>query len=199
MTKNLLLLMALCAFFACKNEPKKVPVQTNTTVAPSMKAALDQAPIEKSYEENMAALKANALDVNDKFGRVSQSMTQIQKQFDASNQLKPAKGKVIVSVDENFNLLIRNTIGAEIQETKVNLKNIDHRDGGIRLIPDKELDEWPGFAVTVLDGKKGVQISKNGKKTGEEKELKIFMADRSLIEQAVPALMQALNVVHERN
>lgn len=191
--------MALCALFACKNEHEQAPSQTATTPAPSMNAALDQAPIEKSYEENMAALKANALDVNDKFGRVSQSMAQIQKQFDASNLLKPEEGKMVISVDENFNMTIRNTKGGEIQETKVNLKNIDHSDGGIRLIPDKELDEWPGFAIAVVDGKKGVEISKNGKKTGEEKELKIFMSDRSFVEQAVPAFMQALNVVHGRN
>ena len=146
----------------------------------------------------MADLQANALDVNDTFGRVNQSLGQVQKLFNQSNQLKPNDGKQSIFVDENFIILVRKEKDGKVVDLKVNLKNIDHTNGGIRLIPDKELDDWPGFSIDVVAGKKGVEILEDGKKTGEEKELKIFMADRTMIEQAVPAFMAALNVVHGR-
>ena len=186
-----LFLFAIMTFFlvACSSDPK--PTET---------AALSPTPQEnqKTPEDKLAHLKANAFAEDDHFGRVNHSLGLVQKQFTISNQLDTPKGKQSIFVDERFTIIVRSEVEGKVYDAKVNLKNLDQRNGGMRLIPDVELDELPGFAISVLEGKPGVEIIENGKVVREERELQIFMADRSLIEQAIPAFLQALNVVHGR-
>ena len=208
MSKNLSLLILMTFLFSCKNDPPPAaktppPAATQTASPPSaepqtMAPALKTAEKKKTANQIMAELQANSFDAGDIYGRAKHSIELIQKQFDLSNNLRKKDGKRFISMDEKFNITIKYEQDGELMEIKANLKNIDHRNGGIHLIPDKELDDWPGFSVGVLAGKPGVEIFKDGKKAKEERELKIFMADRTLIEQAVPAMMQALNVVHGR-
>ncbi|MEO1263157.1 MAG: hypothetical protein AAFZ15_30385 [Bacteroidota bacterium] len=194
MTKKFILLAAVLLFFACKEDGENA-----ASTAPTNQEALVKEPTSKSTkEENLANLKARAIDEGDTFGRVNNSLGSITKQFVMSNRMKPQDGKRSIFVDEKFTIIVRHENGEDVTDLKVNLKNLNQQNGGMRLIPEKELDDLPGFAISVIDGKPGVEVIKNGEKIGEERELKIFMADRSLIEQAVPAFLQALNVVHGR-
>lgn len=201
MFKNLSLLFFFFLIISCKNEQPNSAENANTPeetnkLAPLIKDIAE----EKVNGENLEKLKANAFDVNDTFGRVNHSLGQVQKQFDQSNRMRPKDGTQRIFVDKKLTVIIKKEVGEDVFEAKVNLKNIDHKEGGgVRLIPDQELDQWPGFAISVLEGKPGVEMIKNGKKTGEERELAIYMADRILIEQTVPAFLQALNTVHGRN
>ena len=191
--------------FSCKTDPPSAqktttppPAQTQST---SNKTLNDQTSAQTknqpSVQDKMAELRANSFDENDTFGRVNHSIGQVQKQFVISNQLDTPKGKQSISIDEQFDVIVRSEVDGKVYDTKVNLKNLDQRNG-MRLIPNRELDELPGFGISVIDGKPGVEIIENGKVVREERELQIYMADRSLIEQAVPAFLQALNVVHGR-
>ncbi|HHM21807.1 MAG TPA: hypothetical protein ENJ20_07260 [Bacteroidetes bacterium] len=178
--------------FSCKNDP--ATTNTSDTQTPPTPTRQNSRPA-----DNLAQLKARAFDEDDTFGRVNHSLGLVMKQLALSNKTKPEAGKQTIFVDENFTIIVRKEIGDDVIDQKINLRNLDQQNGGMRLIPDRKADDLPGFAVSVIDGKQGVQIIKNGEITGEERELRIFMADRSLVEQAVPAFLQALNVVHGRN
>ena len=196
MIKDFVFFTIVVLLFSCKtdheNSTAKGAADNNSPLPPASSSGMSV------KEENLAKLKAKALDESDIFGRVNHSLGSITKQFVISNNLKPQEGKRSIFVDEKFTIIVRHEKGEDVTDLKVNLKNLNQQNGGMRLIPDTELDEFPGFAVSVIDGQPGVEVIKNGEKIGEERELKIFMADRSLIEQAVPAFLQALNIVHGR-
>ncbi len=187
MLKNIFLFILGFSFIlSCKNEPSTS--ENTRPVAPT-----DSQPATGGLEN----LKARALDEDDIFGRVNHSLGVLQKEFQVSNQANPDMGKMNVFVDEKFTLLMRNEVNGDVFDTKVNLKNLNPENGSLRLIPDVELDDLPGFAVSVIDGKEGVERTKNGEIiASNERELKIFMATRENVEKVVPAFVQALNVVH---
>lgn len=193
---NFTLIIILAVFMACKNEP---PAAATDETKQELKPLVNEPVATPLASDRMAELQANAFDENDHVGRVKHSIELIQKQFIMSNKFNTPKGQQTITVDDDYNMVMTSEKDGQIQETKVNLKNLDQRNGGMRLIADVEKDDLPGFGIKVMPGKPGVELFTNGKKTGEEKELKIFMADRSLIEQAVPAFLQALNIVHGRN
>ncbi len=191
------LLLVFAMFTACNNDSPAT--QTNEEVQEYQPLIKEEPTNNNIKPDQLAQLKANAFSENDRVGRVKHSIELIQKQFSISNKLDTPKGQQTITVDDQFNLVIKSEKDGQIQETRVNLKNLDQRNGGMRLIANIEIDDLPGFGVSVIAGKPGVELLTNGEKTGEERELKIFMADRSLIEQAVPAFLQALNVVHGRS
>ena len=192
--KTLIFFTVFLFLFSCKGD-----VESASTPNPADQSNPSPQPTSKSIEEeNLAKLRAKAIDESDTFGRVNHSLGSITKQFAISNKMKPADGKRSIFIDEKFTIIVRHEKGDDVMDLKVNLKNLNQQNGGMHLIPNVELDDLPGFAIAVIDGKPGVEVIKNGKKIGEERELKIFMADRNLIEQAVPAFLQALNIVHGR-
>ncbi|MEZ4957113.1 MAG: hypothetical protein R2825_26375 [Saprospiraceae bacterium] len=193
---NFLLILFIVVFMACKNDPPSAAATDDTKE--ELKPLVNEPVKTPLSTDRIAELQANAFDENDYVGRVKHSIELIQKQFIMSNKFNTPKGQQTITVDEDYNLLMRSEKDGQVQETKVNLRNLDQRNGGMRLIADVEKGDLPGFGIKVIPGKSGVELFTNGKKTGEENELQIFMADRSLIEQAVPAFLQALNIVHGR-
>ncbi len=186
---KLILLLTMVIFMACQNDP-----QPNDTAVASSVPQADQ----QTTSDKFAEMQANAFDEDDIFGRVNHSLGLVQKQLTISNTLDTPKGKQTIFVDERFTIIVRSEVDGNVYDAKVNLKNLNQQNGGMRLLPDREPGDLPGFAISVIDGKPGVELSKNGEKISEERELKIYMADRSLIEQSLPAFLQALNVVHGR-
>lgn len=195
MFKNWTFLLFISFIISCQSEPTKEVEIPSSTDQQEAKPMIDQ----KTNTEKFEEIRNNAFDEGDVFGRVNHSLGIIQKLFHQSNKLQPQAGKQSIFVDEKLNVIVRKKVGEDVFDVKFNLKNIDHQQGGMHLIADKELDDWPGFAVGVIEGKPAVEIIENGKKIKEEKELQIFMADRTLIEKTVPAMIQAINVVHGRN
>ncbi len=183
------LIITLLAFYGCGSEPS--PSTENATPVPEA---------DGQFSGSLEELKANALDEGDIFGRVNHSLGVMQKEFQISRNLNPALGKVTVFVDEKFTILIRRELDGKVTDTKVNLKNLNPENGGMRLIPDQNADELPGFAVAVIDGLEGVEIIEDNKTVSKnERELKIYMASRENVQNVIPAFVQALHVVHGKN
>ncbi len=190
MTKKILLFIFGFSFIlSCKNEPS-TPENTQPVI-----------PVESNQlTGGLKDLKSQALDESDMFGRVNQSLGVLQKEFQVSSQTNSDMGKMTVFVDEKFTVLMRNEKDGKVFDTKVNLKNLNPENGSFRLIPNVELNDLPGFAISVIEGKEGVERSKDGEIIAKnERELQIFMATRQNIETVVPAFVQALNVVHGKN
>jgi len=183
-------LAALFCFFlmSCASEPGE-PENTQAVT-----------PTDGHVSGGMNDIKSQAIDENDRFGRVNHSLGILQKEFQISNNIDHWQGKMTVFVDENFTMLIRQEIDGKVFDSKVNLKNLNPENGGMRLIPNQGPDEHPGFSISVIDGKEGVERSEDGKVVAkDERELHIFMSSRENIEKVVPAFVQALNVVHGKN
>jgi hypothetical protein len=146
----------------------------------------------------MEQLRSEALDELDYIGRVRHSLLTLQDEYTKAEGKIPSLGKVTVSVDSNFVLLIKNQKGSDLYETKADLRNLNPEDGGMELIPDKQPGEFPGIRLLVLSGKPGVQFLKNGKLEKEDNKLEIYMPTRPNIEAIAPALAQALMVAHKK-
>ncbi|HFA47695.1 MAG TPA: hypothetical protein ENJ95_01610 [Bacteroidetes bacterium] len=179
--------------FSCTSESAPEEKQKAATAQPVQ--AADGQLKGGSLEE----LKEKALDENDTYGRVRQSLGVLQKEFNQAQQKAKKTGKMSVIVDEDFNLIIRNENKENVGESRVNLKDLNAANGGMRLLPDDAPGDYPGFSISVIEGRPGVEIYSNGEKVGELRELQIFLAGRESVERVVPAFVQALNVVHGKN
>ncbi len=152
-----------------------------------------------SKNEAVSKLKAEALQETDYLGRVKSSLITLQEEFNKSQGKVKGQGKVSVFVDENFILLLKNETGSDVFESKVNLKNLSWENGGMELIPNTKPGDFPGFRIHKRAGKPGVEIFKNGKLEKEQDFLEIFLAERSNVERAVPAVVQALMVAQGKS
>ncbi|MEY3368246.1 MAG: hypothetical protein RI973_1401 [Bacteroidota bacterium] len=181
MNKQIFVVLAFSLFvFACKNE------------------AADKAAENQGSEEltGTAALAARAVEESDYLGRVRMSLTKIQEVYTQAEGKMPGMGKVTLSIDDNYNLIIENKNGGDIVRTEVNLKNLNPEDGGMMLIPDTKPGEFPGLRMIVLEGKPGVSISKNGKLEKEDRFLDIYMPSRPDIEAIAPVFSSMLNAIN---
>lgn len=171
---------------ACNSEPKEgnyQQVEQRSAAVPTGGNAAEQ-------------LTAAALEETNYVERVRQSFVPLQEEIRKAKGKVPGIGDVTVLVDEQFNLLIENRYEGSVVQTKVNLKHLNNSQGGMMLIPDKNPGEFPGLRILVKDGQPGVQILKDGKLEKEEKQLEIYLADRSAIERITPAVLQALNIAN---
>lgn len=187
MTRLFCFAALMVVFAACKNEPSNSYDEAN---AQAVGQDTDGAPA--SLEE----LKARALKEEDTYGRVKQSLVTLQNAYTQSEGKMPNRGKVTVFLDEHLTMLIKNEYKGDVFETKVNLKNLNPENGGMKLMPDLVEGEYPGLLIFTLEGKGKVEKYKNGKLISEDNQLEIYMPGRSSIEKITPALVQALNVAH---
>ena len=180
------LLVIPSLFFACSNEPKDANFQ-------AVDANIPAAATGASATEQLTAM---AIEESNYIERVRQSFVPLQEEYRKAKGKVPGVGDVTIFVDDNFTLLIENKLDGSTYQTKVNLKNLDNEQGGMRLVPDNNPNEFPGLKVFVKDGKPGVEIIKDGKVEKEVQELEIHLADRPAIERVTPAILQALNIAN---
>jgi hypothetical protein len=182
--KSIILFVFLALFQACGNEPaEQTTAATGDTTAAQPLTGMD-------------ALKASAVDESDHLGRVQATVKKVQKEYDDTKGKMPGRGKMTVSIDNDFNLIIQNEVEGDVIKTQVNLKDLNPDDGGMVLLPDLKPGEYPGIRLLTINNKPGVVTYKNGEKQKEEPHLDIYMPQRNNIENIAPALSSILNVVH---
>ncbi len=165
---------------ACGNEP----ANTAETAA------------ETQTQSGLEGLKANAVDEGNHLARVQATVKKVQKEYDDTRGQMPGRGRVTVSIDDNYNLIIQNDVEGDVLKTQVNLKNLNPDNGGMMLLPDNKPGDFPGIRLLVMEGKPGVSFLKNGELQKEERYLDIYMPKRTNIENLAPAMSSILNVVH---
>lgn len=181
------ILLTCLLWLGCKND-------TNTGTGQAVPAAESD-----NQAHSLEDLKSQAISEEDRFARVNHALGTVQKEYQKCDYKVTGQGKMTVFIDEHFTMLIRNEIDKDVIDAKVNLKNLDYENGAISLIADNAPGEFPGLRIQVIDGKPGVEITRNGEFVAEERELKIFMAERAAnIEKITPAIVQALSIVHGR-
>ena len=184
--KIIIPILAATLATACNQDPKPGNFQQVDT--PQVNVDTNATVLEK--------IKAQALDEGDYVGRVSASLKPLQEELNNAKGKIKGIGDVTVKVDDQFNLLIENKEGGHVYQTAVNLKNLNPEQGGMMLIPDLTEAEDPGLKIFVLDGKKGVTLSKDGVVQKEERFLEFRLPERANIERLTPSMVQALYVVH---
>ncbi len=191
MLNKISFLLLFTLFLAsCENDKA-----TSDTASTSGQLATSKSTSTSTLEE----LKANALQEDDVYGRISHSLGTLQKEFEATVNQAPNVGETGVFLDEKLNVVIKNERGGDVYETIFNMKDLNPENGGLSLIPDKEPGEFPGLRIQVLEGRPGVKKLKNSELVSEERALEIYMPQRTNIEKIVPAIVAALNVAHGKN
>ncbi len=187
MMKKLTCLLTLASLlFACGNDPKDSnfqQVEANMPVLPTGASPTEQ-------------LSAMAIEESNYLERVRQSFVPLQEEYRKAKGKVPGIGEVTIFVDDNFTLLIENKFEGSTYQTKVNLKNLNNAQGGMRLVPDNNPGDFPGLRIFVKDKNPGVEIIKDGKLVKEERQLEIYLADRASIERVTPAVLQGLNIAN---
>ncbi|MEK7256350.1 MAG: hypothetical protein AAB316_16470, partial [Bacteroidota bacterium] len=132
MFKIILFLATFAALLnACKNKPSTAgsnaeniasaaspdTVQMDGTNAPAGSQTTAQ------YNDAVEKLKSQAIQETDYYGRVQASIVPLQEELTRAQGKIPSLGKVTVSVDEHFNLLIKNEKGKDVLEKKAPLKD----------------------------------------------------------------------------
>ena len=178
--KILFVFVAFGVFHACSDDPKAVGDYENINVG----AVNDSTGMEKPM-----------LEEGDYFGMAKSALMTLQQEYNKCEG-KAGLGKVTVFLDQNFNLLIKNEVGGDVIETKVNLKDLNPENGGFKLLPDDAPGQFPGIQLIALNGDKDIEISKNGKVVSNEYHLDIRMAERKNIQTIAPAMVQAVSAAH---
>jgi hypothetical protein len=186
------LLLSALFLAACGNDQPATEAATST---PSGQLATSKSTSTNSLEE----LKANALQEDDVYGRISHSLGTLQQEYAATVNQAPNVGETSVFLDEKLNVVIKNERGGDVYETVFNLKDLNPENGGLSLIPDKQPGEFPGLRIQAIEGRPGVKKLKNSKLVSEERVVEIYMPQRGNIEKIVPAIVAALNVAHGKN
>jgi hypothetical protein len=190
MMKKLMLPLIASLFFACQNEPAKEGASN---------AANPETPSGESPTSDASALenmKGIALEESDTLGRIRQSFIALQEEFEKAKGKVPDVGDVKISVTERFDLVIQNTFGGHVYITKVNIKDLKRKDGGMNLLPDFPPREFPGLKIYVKEGSPNVQRYKDGNLEKEENFIEFYLKDRPSIEKVVPAIVQAMNLAN---
>jgi hypothetical protein len=181
MGNQIFVLLAITLFtFACKND------------------AADKAAESQNSEEltGTAALAARAVEETDYLGRVRMSLSKVQEVYNQAEGKMPGMGKVALSIEDDFDLIIENKQEGDVIRTEVNLKHLNPQDGGMMLLPDTKPGEFPGLRMIVLEGKPGVSVFKNGKLEKELRFLDIYMPSRPDIEAIAPVFSSMLNAIN---
>jgi hypothetical protein len=173
------------AIFSCQNEPK------TTTETSTPTPSNTSSPMPTSAAER---LKAVALEETDYIGRVRDLVNDLQEEYVRAGGKVDGVGKVTVTVDDSFNLLIDNKLDGQTHLTKVNLKDLKHKENGMSAIPESATNKFPGLRIETLGGKQKVQHLKNGKLEKEENFITFFLTDRAAVEKVVPSMFQAINI-----
>ncbi|MCC6726006.1 MAG: hypothetical protein IT258_15985 [Saprospiraceae bacterium] len=185
--KKLFFSLALSSLFlACKNEPS-----TTKSEAP---AAENPATIIDPNSTPAESIMTAALEESDTLGRLRQSFIPLQEEFNKSKGIVPEVGDVTVTVDEQLNLLIENKLDGHVYLSKVKIRDLKRRDGGILLLPDFPPRKHPGLKIKVKEGRPKVQLFKDGKLEKEEEFIEFTLKDRPSMERVVPAIVQAMNI-----
>lgn len=208
MTKKIILLSIVAALFnACKNEPSATAGLSENPAATTPSAASDTiqmdgtsaSPAAAQYNAAVEKLRSQAIQETDYYARVQASIVPLQEELTRAKGKIPDLGKVTVSVDEHFNLLIRNEIGKDVLETKAPLKDLNVANGGMDLIRDTDPGTFPGIRLRTIPGRPEIQFFKNGKLEKTEAFLEIYLPTRPNIERIVPVMVQTINIVNEMN
>ena len=148
----------------------------------------------KSQIEEM---RTQVLAEDDYIGRMEKGLSTLRQYYQLSEEAMPDLGKITIDLTEKLDLTIINELNGDVIETKVNLLNLNTADGGFRLIPDKNLGDFPGLRVKTINDEPLVLVYKNGKLVNKNNELVIFLKDRESIEKITPAVLQTLRVAKE--
>jgi len=190
MMKKLLFPLLVSLIFACQNDPAQEGTSTaaNPETLSGEALATNASPLEK--------MKDIALEESDTLGRIRQSFIALQEEFEKAKGKVPDVGEVKISVTERYDLLIQNTYGGHVYITKVNIKDLKRKDGGMNLLPDFPPREFPGLKIYVIEGRPNVQRYKDGNLEKEENFIEFYLKDRPSIERVVPAIVQAMNIAN---
>lgn len=173
-------------FFACGNDnpPDGNYAQVSETDQSSTAA------------DPMADIRSKAIPEEDIYQRVSRSLVPLQEEYRKANGKVTGVGKVTIFVDEHLTMLIKNEVGNDVFETKVNLKNLQSEGKGMRLVPDLSPGEFPGLRIFTVDNKPLVETYKNGELISTDDYLEIFLPARENIERITPVMVQTIKIAH---
>ncbi|RMG85023.1 MAG: hypothetical protein D6714_06790 [Bacteroidetes bacterium] len=171
---------------------------TGGTEKPATNAAPATAPASTETPKTpLDELRERAIPEEDIMSRIEQGLAVIQGEFDRSAPKMPDLGKVTIDHDLDCNLIIRNEKDGNVYETRVNMNDLETGQGGFRLDPDFEPDDFPGLIVSTKNDAPKVHLFKNGKETTTDNELKIYLVDRPAIEKIAPALLQTIRICQD--
>lgn len=184
--KKLIIPLAFASLFlACQNEP-----------ANGDTGAVQSAEAPKTAGTPLEEMQAIALEETDTLGRLRQSFVALQEEFIKSKGIVPEVGDVMVTVDEQFNLLIENKLNGHVYLTKVKIRDLRRKDGGLLLLPDFPPRKHPGLKINLKDGSPKAQLYIDGQLDKEENYIEFSLKDRPSMERVVPAIVQAMNIVN---
>lgn len=144
-------------------------------------------------------LKANAIDENDLESRIKWSLGRVQEEMRAAADRVDSYGEISVLLDDNHQMVIRNKKGLTTEERRVNLSNLNTDIKTMTIIRDGDGGPNPGFKMSVIPGKPGVDYFVNGSKKETLQELEILLGERRQVQLVISALTQAIRTANENN
>lgn len=144
-------------------------------------------------------LKANAIDENDLDSRIKWSLGRVQEELRAAADHVDSYGEITVLLDDNHQMVIRNKKGLTTEERRVNLSNLNTDIKTMTIIRDGDAGPNPGFKMSVIPGKPGVDYFVNGTKKETLQELEILLGERRQVQLVISALTQAIKTANGEN
>ncbi len=169
-------------FSACGNEVPEaknpIPVGDQTTVGTEDSIATEN-------------LKAKGVSEDDLHGQAKSSLAFLQDELNKASGTVPGIGQATVLLDDNLMMIIRNEKDGKLEETKVNLKNLNPDPKSLQVFLEGTKSEFPGFRMFTLEEKPTVEVSSGGS-SSRQNYIEFFLSNRSAVERALSGLMQAV-------
>ncbi|HHJ50488.1 MAG TPA: hypothetical protein ENJ88_06230 [Phaeodactylibacter sp.] len=150
---------------------------------------------ELTGKDLLQSLREQAVAEDDKPGRIEQALKPIREEYAKSEKVLASLKDVKVEMGEDCILHIYNHARGR-EEVRVDALKLDV-EGGFSLIPDLNPGDLPGLRIRTIGGESAVEFYRDGKLTGTQDALEIYMAERSNIERITPALVQLLRVCRD--
>lgn len=142
----------------------------------------------------MAEIRSKAIPEDDIFARVQNSLIPLQEAYRSAEGKVPGIGKVTLYVDEHMNFLMKNVVGNDVFEVRLNLKDLQGSGEGMRLVPDMGPGEFPGLRIFTQGNKPLVKTYKNGELIDQSDHFEIFLPTRPDIERITPVMVQTIKI-----
>ncbi len=144
-------------------------------------------------------LRANAIEEGDLESRIKWSLGRVQEELRKSTDMVDSYGEISVLLDENHQMVIRNKKGLTTEERRVSLANLNTDVKTIKIIADGDGVPNPGFKMSVIEGRAGIDYFVNGTKKETLNELEILLGERRQVQLVISALTQAIRTANEAN
>lgn len=175
MNKILGVFLLLFVVFSCTPDKKK---STTTTAETEVKK-----------EDPLDKLREAAEKNRDPLNLLEGGFSKVRVGLEESIGVVPGLNSVDLRIDVDCNVVY--TTNSITQ--RFNLRDFVTDNTGFRLIPDEDDVKYPGFAVRCIDD--APLIKQEGAKVpSQASEWILYMKNRPLIEQAVPGLVQTIQI-----